>query len=168
MPQLNFADFPPQLIWLACTFFFLYLVLARFILPRIGNILADRRQRITSDLDKAREYKAKTEAAIAAYEKALNEARAKAAQIGQATRDQINAEIEQERRHVEQKIAAMTTEAEARIARSQQQALAQVNAIAGATAHDIVQHIAGLSGNDQALTAAVNEVLQTSNQPAQS
>lgn len=168
MPQLNFADFPPQLIWLAFTFFFLYLVLAKLILPGIGNILADRHQRINSDLDKAREYKAKTEAAIAAYEKALNEARAKATQIGQATRDQISAEIEQERQHVEQKIAAMTTEAEARIAQSQQQALTQVNAIAGTTAHDIVQHIAGLSVNDQTLNAAVNEVLQASNQSTQS
>ena len=29
MPQLNFADYPPQLIWLAVTFVALYLILSR-------------------------------------------------------------------------------------------------------------------------------------------
>ena len=166
MPQLNFADFPPQLIWLAGTFILLYLILARLILPRIGNILADRHRRITSDLEKAREYKAKTETAIAAYERALKEARAKATQIGQTTRDQINAEIAREQTKMEQKLATMTAEAEVKIAHSRQQAMAQVNAIAGAAANDILQQIVGISVNEQVLNSAVARTLQEATPPS--
>src|SRR3990170_484006 len=45
LPQLNPADFSPQLIWLALTFVVLYLILARVALPRIGEVLDERRER---------------------------------------------------------------------------------------------------------------------------
>ena len=37
LPQLNPADFSPQLVWLALTFIALYFILARVALPRIAR-----------------------------------------------------------------------------------------------------------------------------------
>ncbi len=85
MPQLDLATFPPQLIWLAITFVALYLVMAYAGLPRLGGIIERRRARIEGDLDKAQRMKAEAEAVIAAYEKALAEARDEGA--GGAARD---------------------------------------------------------------------------------
>src|SRR5512134_2975918 len=78
MPQLDPTYFPPQLIWLAITFIGLYLVMARVALPRIGEVLETRAERIRSDLDHAGKHKAKADEVMAAYERALAEARAKA------------------------------------------------------------------------------------------
>ena len=43
LPQLNPADFAPQLVWLAVTFVVLYLILSRVTLPRIGEVIEERR-----------------------------------------------------------------------------------------------------------------------------
>ena len=68
LPQLNPADFAPQLIWLAITFAVLYFILARVALPRIGEVIEERRDRVQRDLDSAERFKKETDAALAAYE----------------------------------------------------------------------------------------------------
>jgi len=71
MPQLDLATFPSQLVWLAITFVALYLVMTLVGLPRVGGIIAKRRDRITGDLDKAQRMKTEAEAVIAALEEGL-------------------------------------------------------------------------------------------------
>ena len=89
LPQLNVADFAPQLIWLALTFGLLYLIMSRVALPRIGEVIEERSQRIQRDLDEAERLKGETEKALGAYEQALAEARAKAQGIAKETRDKL-------------------------------------------------------------------------------
>ena len=49
-PPLDSGTFAPQLIWLALTFGLLYLLLKRFYLPRVGEVIEERRERIQRDL----------------------------------------------------------------------------------------------------------------------
>lgn len=143
MPQLEFHDFAPQLIWLVITFTALYFIMARVALPRIATVIEERRDRIANDLDKAEELKQRTEEAIAAYEQAIAAARAKAHAIAQEARDKLNAEIDEERAEVEKQIADMTAEAETRIQASKTAALAHVNQVAADTAGAIVRRLIG-------------------------
>lgn len=158
MPQLEFHDWAPQLIWLAISFVTLYLIMARVAIPRISTVLEERRDRIASDLDSAEQLKKETEEAIAAYEQALAEARAKAHAIAQETRDKLSAEVEAERSEVEAKIAEKTAEAEARIQASKNDALAHVNEVATDTAEAIVKELVGGRVTKAELTAAVGAV----------
>ena len=145
MPQLELHDFAPQLVWLAITFITLYFVMARMALPRIAEVIEERRDRIQRDLDEADRLKEETEQAIASYEAALAEARAKAHGLAQDTRDKLNAEIEKDQRKMDTEIAQSMKAAEERIESSKKEALEHVSEIASDTASALVEKLIGLS-----------------------
>jgi len=156
LPQLNPADFTPQLVWLALTFVVLYLILAHVALPRIGEVIEERRDRVQRDLDAAERFKAETDAALAAYEQAVSEARHKASGMVKDMRDKLTTETEKERTAVESQISAKLTEAEARIAATKDKALSSVNEIAAETASAVVSKLLG----EEVSPAEVKKVLQ--------
>ena len=142
-PPLDSGTFAPQLIWLALTFGLLYLLLKRVVLPRVGEVIDERSDRIKRDLAQAEKVRADTQQALANYEQALSEARAKAGAIAKATRDRMTAEIEVERAKVDAQIAAKLAEAENRIAETKSRALASVGDIASEVAGTIVTRLIG-------------------------
>ncbi|MGL4396718.1 MAG: F0F1 ATP synthase subunit B [Hyphomicrobium sp.] len=143
LPQLNTHDFAPQLIWLAAMFSLLYLILSRVALPRVGEVLGERRDRIARDLEAASRLKSETDKALAEYEKALADARAKASTIAKDTRQKLADETDAERVRVEKSLAAKLQDAETRIAATKTKAMASVNDIAADTASAILNRLIG-------------------------
>lgn len=143
MPQLAFETFVPQLVWLVITFGFLYLMMARVALPRIATVLEERRDRIADDLDQAEQFKLQTDDAIAAYEKALADARANAHEIAQATRDRLHEETERQRQSIEARLAEKIATAEKQIAATKDKALGNVRAVAIEVADAVVTELLG-------------------------
>ncbi len=156
LPQLNPADFAPQLAWLAVTFVLLYLVLSRVTLPRIGEVLEERRDRVQRDLDAAGRFKADTDAALAAYEKALGDARQKASSMAKEVRDRLAADTEGERTRIEGELGAKLAEAEARISATKSKALQSVDEIAAETASAVIGKLLG----EDVSPAEVKKVIQ--------
>ncbi len=155
MPQLDFSTFAPQLVWLAITFAFLYVVVARFAVPRIGGGIENRASKIAGDLDRAQSLKDDVDKAIASYEQALAEAKSKAHAIAQETRDKLGAEIEAERQRVDAQIAKKVSEAEASIAKAKTKAMRSVDKIAADLAGEIVTNLTGKKANTAAVVKAV-------------
>ena len=156
LPQLNPADFAPQLFWLAVTFVLLYLILSRVTLPRIGEVLEERRDRVQRDLDAAERFKADTDTALAAYEKALSDARQKASSMAKEVRERLASDTEKDRTRVEGELSAKLAEAEARISATKAKALASVDEIAAETASAVVGKLLG----EEVTPAEVKKVMQ--------
>lgn len=154
-PPFDPSTFPSQILWLAITFGLFYLFLKRVVLPRIGSILEVRRDRIAQDLDQAALLKSEADAAIAAYEQELAEAKARANVISQEARDKAKAEAEAARKQVEAGLEAKLAEADARIASIKSSAMSDVGAIAEETATAIVQELLGGKADRTAIAAAV-------------
>lgn len=143
MPQFNPEFYTSQLFWLAVSFVALYVLLSRVALPRIGEVLDERRARIQRDLDEAEQMKTGTEQALAAYEKALGEARGRAQGIAKETRDRLAQAADREKAEVEATIAGKIAETERRIGETKSKALASVGDIAADTASAIVARLIG-------------------------
>jgi F-type H+-transporting ATPase subunit b len=162
------APFPPflketfasQLVWLAITFVALYLLISRIAVPRIGGIIDERAKRIEGDFAAAQRMKDESEAALAAYEKSLAEARNRAQAIGTEIRDKLHAEAEERRKALEAKLNAQLAEAEKQIATTKSAAMTNVRGIAVDAAAAIVERLIGTAPAAPAVTAAVDAALK--------
>ncbi len=160
MPQLDLATFPTQLVWLAVTFVVLYLVMTLVGLPRVGGIIAQRRERIAGDLDKAQRMKAEAEAVIAAYERALSEARSKAQRALRETAERLAAEAAEQQRRLAESLSAETAVAERRIAEAKANALRGVRELAAEVAREAAGKLAGAAIEATRVEAAIDAVMR--------
>jgi F-type H+-transporting ATPase subunit b len=142
-PPLDVGTFAPQLVWLALTFALLYVMLKRVVLPRVGEVIEERSDRVKRDLAQAETLKAETAKALVNYEQALSDARAQAGTIVKSMRDKLADEVGKERAMVDAQIAAKLAEAETRIAETKSRALASVGEIASEAAGTIVTRLIG-------------------------
>jgi len=159
-PPFDTHTFPSQLFWLAICFIAIYVMTARLVRPRVGGIIASRGQRISDDLAEAGRLKGESEAAMAAYEKALADARNRAQAIAGETRDRLQAEADRNRKALEDQLAARLADAEKSIEATKSSAMANVRGIATEAAAAIVTRLTGVSAPDSAVTAAVDAALK--------
>ncbi len=155
MPQLNPLDWAPQIIWLVITFGILYVLMVKVALPRIGGVIEARAAHIAKDLAEADRLRRETEAAIAAYEQALAEAKQKAHAIIEQGRGKLKEELAAERDKLEKTLAKKSEEAEARIAAAKAAAMKDVNTVAADVAADIVRRLIGVGSAKAEVEKAV-------------
>ncbi len=160
MPQLDVATFPSQILWLAITFIALFIVMRWVGLPRVGSILAARRKHIDDDLGKATRMKEEAEVVIAAYEKALAEARDEAQATLRATVERMNAASAGRMKKLVDALAAETRAAERRIGEAKNAALADLRDVAVEVARAAAQKVAGTELDPARARDAVDAVLR--------
>jgi len=159
MPQLDVATFPSQLFWLAVTFIILYILMSRVGLPRLTAAIDARRQRREDDLARAARLKTEAEAANAAFQRTMAEARAQAQAAIKETTDRLAAEAAERQHALAAALAEQIDEAERRIVETKTQALSEVRGIALDVGRSVVEKLTGAAPNQQQLTAAVDNVL---------
>ncbi len=104
--------------------------------------------------------KDEADAAIAAYEKALADARARAQAIAAETRDKLNAAAEANRKDLEGKLHGKLADAEKSIAATKSAAMANVRGIAQEAAAAIVNRLIGITPSADAVARAVEDAIK--------
>lgn len=159
-PPFQKETFASQLIWLALFFVALYFLMSRIALPQVGRIIADRSGQIERDLAEAHRLKGETDAAIAAYEKTLADARSNAQALAGKTRDALMAQADQRRKTLEDQLSRKLEEAEKTIVATKTAAMSNVRGIAVDAASAIVQRLIGTAPSEKTVSDAVADVLK--------
>jgi F-type H+-transporting ATPase subunit b len=159
-PPFDSSTFPSQLFWLTVTFVALYLLMSRIALPRFASILEKRRRHIDDDLVEAQRLKGESDAAMAAHERTLAEARAHAQALADEQRAKAAAEAETRRKDVDAKLGVQIAEAEKAIAAARSAAMTNVHSIADEAARAIVERLTGIVPSDRDVAEAVREALK--------
>jgi F-type H+-transporting ATPase subunit b len=159
MPQLDFATYASQLFWLAVTFILLLLLMSKLGLPRVRSVIEARRRRIDDDLARASDIKDQAEAAMAAYQRALADARAQAQTTIRERTEQFAAEAAERQRQLAEALAKQTSEAEREIVAAKDRAFAEIRNVAVDVARSITEKLIGAAADEGKLVPAVDRVL---------
>lgn len=155
LPQLDPSTWANQIFWLIIVFAALYFLLSTFILPRLREGISDREDRISDDLDQASNMQREAEEAEKAYNRSLSDARAKAMNVAETTKQSIDAEIAAEIEAADASLEKQAEAAEANIRTIKAKALLNIESIASETAVEVVSTLTGKAPTAAAVRAAM-------------
>ena len=93
MPQLDPEFWVSQIFWLTITFGTLFLVLSKFILPRISKNLEQRRLQILENIETAEKQREQSEKNLKEFDEIILKSKNKAKEVMIAAREKVVYEI---------------------------------------------------------------------------
>jgi F-type H+-transporting ATPase subunit b len=157
VPQLDPQSYVSQIFWLFVTFGALYWILAKAALPRIAQVLEDRRRAIDGDLEKAEKFKTEASSALAAYGEAQAAARRAAQDQLRATAEKAAAKSAEAQAKLAARLSEEVRAAEARIDDAKRRALAELGTVAADLVASVTERLTGTKADPARITRAVSE-----------
>ena len=144
LPQLDISTWPSQLFWLVVLFTAGYILMAKFVTPRIGSVLEERRAKLDEDLGKARSASEDAARIRAEYEADLDAARTAAAETAKQAAAEAAKQAEASDAKIAKKLAEKVAKAEAKLATARSEAMANLNNVAAEAAMAAVAQLANI------------------------
>jgi F-type H+-transporting ATPase subunit b len=140
----------PEFIIGTILFVLVFGVMAKLLLPRIQQTLAERTELIEGGLAKSEEAQSEAKALLDQYREQLAEARHEASRLREEAREQGAQIIAEMREQAQAEARRVTEAAQAQIEAERQQALISLRAEVGTLATELASRIVGESLADQA------------------
>ena len=134
LPQLDISTWPSQLFWLVVLFTTGYILMAKFVTPRIGSVLEERRAKPDEDLGKARSASEDAARIRAEYEANRDAARTAAAEIAKQATAEATKQADANDAKIVKKLAEKVAKAEAKLATAHSEGIANLNMVAAEAA----------------------------------
>ena len=141
MPQLDFTTFLPQLFWLFISLSVLYLMLSKIALPRISDVIEERKDTITDDLDEAKSLSSKAHNVVEDLRIKLNEAKIQSQKNLMDERQRNLEKISLKRKEFEDKVSKDILSSESKINKSKSSALVDISSVAEDIAEEMLNNL---------------------------
>ena len=158
MPQLNPEFWVSQIFWLLLTFGILYIVLSKFILPKISSNLEARKSQILENIEMAEKQREQSEIKIKEFEKIILDSKNKAKNYFNDARKKVLEDINKKREVLENEINEEIKVAEKDITSLKNNAPEKINKIAIETSADLIKQLIGMEVNNSSISAIVEDL----------
>jgi len=158
MPQLNPEFWISQIFWLTLVFGTLYVLLSKFILPKISNNLETRKSQIVENIEAAEKQRVESDQKIKDYENIINEAKIEAKNIFNQARKKISKDINNKKENLKKEIDEEIKKAETEILDLKNNSPEKINKIAIETSADLIKQIIGAEINNSNISAIVGDI----------
>lgn len=132
--------------------------MAQLILPKIGDIIEQRQNKIDNYLNKAEEIKKRAETSLNKYQKALSEANQAASKELEKTQNELTDFINQKQKELDLKLRDKIATSEAEIENNKKQALQQIQTISEGIAEEIIHKLGLTNVNEKAIKTSSKKV----------
>ena len=157
MPQFDFSQAVPQILWLILVYGILYLAV-RGLYPRVEKVVENRKARIGADLREAEAARDAAEAATSGGSSSLADARAQALVVTGKARDTASAAVQRKLAEADAGLEAKASAAAEALAGQRSAAVAELDKVAAEAAADLVKRVGGLDVSNDEAAAAVKKV----------
>ena len=141
MPQLDFTTFLPQLFWLFISLSVLYLMLSKIALPRISDVIEERKDTITDDLDEAKSLSIEAQNVVEDLRIKLDEAKIQSQKNLMDERQKNLEKISLKRKEFEDKVSKDILLSESKINKSKSSALVDISSVAEDIAEEMLNNL---------------------------
>ncbi|MDB2515510.1 F0F1 ATP synthase subunit B [Candidatus Pelagibacter bacterium] len=157
MPQLNPEFWISQIFWLTITFGFLYVVLAKLILPKISANLEIRKSQILENIEAAEKQREESELKIKEYEKIVQNSKTEAKNHFNQARIKVLKDINNKKEILNNELNKEVQNVETEIQQLRDKAPEKINKIAVETSADLLQQLIGAEINNSSISAIVDD-----------
>ena len=158
MPQLNPEFWISQIFWLILTFGTMYVVLSKFILPKISNNLESRKSQILENIEAAEKQREDSEAKLKEYDEVILKSKSEAKTLFNQTREKALKDIVAKKEVLDQQIDAEINKAEKEIEVLRVSAPDKINKIAIETSSELLEKLIGSGVNSSSISAIVDDL----------
>ena len=141
MPQLDFSTFLPQIFWLFISLSFLYIVLSRYALPRVSDVIEERKDIIAQDIDSAKKFSSETELAIEELNMKLSEAKINSQSLMNNSLQEIKESNEEKKAILLKEINDDIVAAEAKILEKKEESLSEISSFSEDIAFEMLENL---------------------------
>ena len=141
MPQLDFSTFLPQIFWLFISLSFLYIVLSRYALPRVSDVIEERKDIIAQDIDSAKKFSSETDLAIEELNMKLSEAKINSQSLMNDSLQEIKESNEEKKSILLKEINDDIVAAEAKIQEKKEESLSEIASVSEDIAIEMLENL---------------------------
>ena len=139
MPQLDPEFWVSQIFWLTITFGTLFLVLSKFILPRISKNLEQRRLQILENIETAEKQREQSEKNLKEFDEIILKSKNKAKEVMLAAREKVVSEITKKKMKLDEDLNSEIQNVEKEIIELKLSSPKKINSIASNITNEVIK-----------------------------
>ena len=158
MPQLNPEFWFSQIFWLIITFGIMFVLLSKFVLPKISENLEVRKAQILENVEAAEKQREESDEKLKEYDQLILNSKNEAKDYFNKAREKILKDVDKKRENLEKEINEEITKAEKEILDLKNKSPEKIRKIAAETSSDLIKQLIGVEVNNSSISAIVEDV----------
>ena len=158
MPQLDTEFWVSQIFWLVITFSILFVLLSKFILPKISANLETRKSLILENISTAEKKREESESKIKEYNEIIEKCRNDSKSLLNQVKEKLTKDINLKKEVLERDISKEIQKAEMEIQEFRGKAPERINRIAVELSTELLQRLINTDVNSSSISAIVNDL----------
>ena len=158
MPQLNTEFWASQIFWLILIFSILYIIIWKIFLPKITDIIENRKFKIISDLNETQKLKENAEIKLSEYNKIIEDTKKEAKKIIEDNKKKLENDIKSKKQKFNEEIEKELISVEKEIKSLKKSSISSINKIAVEISSEVIKQLVETRVNMSNVSSIVKDI----------